>query len=476
MYKLRKIALAIIFFTCFLASMFGLFALPNYHAWFDPCEESKVVRTMMAKDYDGLWARGGFIASAWNQSEDGCYKTKEDYRELQKRGKTGLEKYHKTHPPYISAPGLDTLLVYPFWRLSQIIAENSKDRIYIGLWTMRAVAAISIAISISLLCLWITREVNLFSGLVVAAATILSPIAPTLIYNIGRSVLYKPFFWFLPFLVVAFLMQSNWRKKNKAKYDWKTLAVIALSAAVAICAKILFGLGYDMLPTVMVATTIPIFWYAVKEKWQIKKFLLWNTVCSCAIVLGFLSAFALHHRQASAIGFDFLAHAKHRFILRTQGASHEFVAGLKEMKKIDCSKKYNKFEIEWAACENPWRLLLLSFAYQIPATILLILLLINKRIRIELKARLKNPQTRRIWLAILAAIAIAAIAAASQPLILKQATKTHWWWKVGAWLMFFRPFLFLAIAFLIEPIVARWSAKVTTAWNEEQQKLQIRKP
>ncbi len=424
---------------------------------------------MIAKEHNGLWARGGFIADAWDNSEAGCYRTREEYQKLQERGWQGLENYHNQRPPYISAPGLETMLVYPFWRLSQTIAKNSKDRIYIGLWTLRAVAATSTAIAICLFCLWIAREVNLFAALLVGGATILSPIAPTLIYNMGGSILYKPFFWFLPFLIVAFLMQSSWRKKNNSKYAWKTLAIIAISAAGAMCAKILFGLGYDMLPTVMVATTIPIFWYAVREKWQIKKFLLWNTVCSFAIVLGFIAAFSLHYWQASAIGTDFIAHAKHRFLFRTQGATHGFVDSVKKTAKIDCSQKYTKREaIEWAACENPWRLLLLSFAYQIPATILLLVLLTNKRIRRDLRARLKNPQTRRIWLAILAAIAIAALAAASQPLVMKQATKIHWYWKIGAWLMFFRPFLFLAVAFLIEPIVARWSAKVTTAWNEQQ--------
>ena len=468
MYKIEKITFAILFTTCFLASMFGLFALPNYDKWFDLCEESRVVRTMMAKDYNGIWARGGFIADAWNDSEDGCYQTKEAYQKLQEGGKQGLENYHKKHPPYISAPGLDTLLLYPFWRISQNIAKNSKDRIFIGLWTLRAVAAFSISIAICLFCLWILREVNLFAAILVGAATILSPIAPTLIYNIGRSVLYKPFFWLLPFLIVAFLMQSKWRKKNNSKYAWKTLLIIASSAAVAISAKILFGLGYDMLPTVMVATTIPIFWYAVKEKWKIKKFLVWQTTCSFAIVLGFIAAFALHYWQASAINADFITHAKHRFLIRTQGATLKLGEDANKVKKIDCSKKYNKFEIEWAACENPWRLLILSFSYQIPATILLMVIMINKRIRKDLRKRLKNPQKRRLWLAILTAIAIAALAAASQPLILKQATKTHWWWKVGAWLMFFRPFLFLAIAFLIEPITARYSAKVTAAWNEKQ--------
>ena len=287
----------------------------------------------------------------------------------------------------------------------------------------------------------------------------------------GRSILYKPFFWFLPFLIVAFLMQSKWRKKNESKYAGKTLAIIASSAAAAIAAKILFGFGYDMLPTVMIATTIPIFWYAVKEKWKIKKFLLWQTTCSFAIVLGFIAAFALHYWQASAINADFITHAKHRFLFRTQGTASNSVESNQKINKIDCSKKYTRTPgegLKWAACKSPGQVLMISFAYQIPATILLMVIMINKRIRKDLRKRLKNPQKRRLWLAILTAIAIAALAAASQPLILKQATIIHPWWKIGPWLVFFRPFLFLAIAFLIEPIIARYSAKVTAAWNEKQ--------
>ena len=88
MYKNEKITFAIIFITCFITSTFGLSTLPK-HKLLDPCAESRVVRTMMAKDYNGIWARGGFT-DAWDSSKNGCYRTKKAYQKLQKQGKQGL--------------------------------------------------------------------------------------------------------------------------------------------------------------------------------------------------------------------------------------------------------------------------------------------------------------------------------------------------------------------------------------------------
>ncbi len=483
MHKYRKVIFTLLFFTFFLASISASSIVANPEDWYRwegfPCEESRIVRTMVLKDKQGLFARGGFVSDPYYLNE--CYRNEEDYRELQKKGWKYIKNYLQERPPYISSPGLDTIILYPFWRISQRLAKNSENRYLVGLKAMQAAAAAQTAIVITLLCLWIARETSIAAALGVAGALLLS--STNTIYALGHHAMLKPAMLLVPFLAIAFAMQSKWRvnmQKNSKKPRANTaMAIVAVIAATAICAKILFGWGYDMLAPTMITATIPIFWYAVKEKWLIKKFCLWFTASSLAILVGFVCAFALHYWQAKNIGKDFLAHAQHRVNQRV---------GL-DKSQTDCRSITNKVVLqhyinkaaerilgkaidkekmlvgeEWQTlkiCSSRLEILLIALPSQALMAIVVVPIIILARRKKYWReySQKENPQAKRIEKAIVVAIVIAMLAAVSQPLTLKEATAIHSWWGPLAWEMMFRPLLFLLLAFTIMPSVKKYYAK-----------------
>ena len=455
----RRVVLLLLFLGFFLASLFD-----NIGYWYCencgvrlPCDESRVVRTMLWKEHEGLWARGGFIADEWDSTPKGCYRTREDYQALQAQEWGELKVDFEAHPVYISQPGWGTLLLYPFWRASQLIASDHKDRLTIGVWTLRTFSSLSTALALWLLCLWVVRETSLFSGLFVGLGLMLLPMMPTLLYTMGNSPLYKPFFHFLPFLLVAFALQSRWRKRSSLHF---ALPVVAGLACLGIVAKVLFGLGYDMLPPVMVSATIPVFWYAVRERWSLRQFSLWFGCCSLAVLVGVGVGFVVHGLQVEAIGVDFLAYAKDRFLYR----SHAFDQTGNALRCEDADG-----DSTWVlrmSCKSHFAVVFESFRRQLPFLVFCALCFLPRSARSDYKARLKNPRFLALWRAALVCVGIAAVAAVSQPLVWKQATAIHYWLSVSCWLLMFRPFALLALSLLLEPTLLRWSSRVMAMWQK----------
>ena len=462
MFSVRRVVLLLLFVGFFLSSLLGIFSALPLAAWYQKegvCDESRVIRTMLWMDHEGLWARGGFTADGVDGSPEGCYRTYKDYRALQAKGWEEMKVYFETRPIYISHPGWDTLLLYPFWRASQLLTAEHKDRLTIGVWTLRTVSSLSTALALWLLCLWVVRETSLFSGLFTGLGMMLLPLMPILLYTMGRSPLYKPFFHFLPFLLVAFALQSGWRKRLPvmAALPW-----VAGLAGIGIVAKVLFGLGYDMLPPVMVSATIPVFWYAMRERWSLRQFSLWFGCCSLAILAGFALAFVIHGLQVEAWGADFLTYAKNRFLYRSHGFD---VAG----NALRCDDKDfiralpSYFQ---SACKGHLAVVFESFLYQIPFLLLCAFCVGGRSARSDYKARLKNSRFLALWRAALVCVGIGAVAAVSQPLVWKQATSLHLWLSVSCWLLMFRPFALLTLSLLLEPALLRWSERVVALWKK----------
>ncbi len=414
---------------------------------------------MLWKEHEGLWARGGFIADGVDGRPEGCYRTYKDYRVLQAKGWKEMKVYFESRPVYISQPGWGPLLFYPFWRASQLLAVDHKDRLYIGVWTLRTLASLSTALALWLLCLWLVRETSLFSGLFVGLGMMLLPLMPTLLYTMGSSPLYKPFFFFLPFLLVAFALQSPWRKRCSLTV---ALPWVAGLVCLSIVAKVLFGLGYDMLPPVMVATMLPIFWYAVREGWSLRQFSLWFGFCSLAALAGLAIGFGIHGLQVDATGTDFLVYAKNRFLYRAYSFDNAGNAlGCEDADIIHTLPSYLQ-----VACQSRLTVVFDSFLYQLPFLVLFAFCCWQGSVRSDWKARLKDPRFLALWRATLVCVGVGAVAAISQPLVWKQATAIHNWWSISCWLLMFRPFALLALSLLLEPALLRGSEKSLERWRK----------
>ncbi len=445
----RSIVLFFLFVCLLVASLFYTGGRESLF-----CDDSRVVRAMLWKEHEGLWIRGGFIDS-WDPTPEGCYRTREDYQALQALSWNEMRADFGNRRIYISQPNWGPLLLYPFWRASQLLAADHKDRLYIGVVTMHAITSLSTALALWLLCLWVMRETSVFSGLFVGLGMTLLPQMPLLLHTMGNSLLYKPFFHFLPFLLVAFALQSRWRKRSSTIV---ALGVVAALAFFSVIAKILFGLGYDMLLTVMIAATIPVFWYAVREGWSWRQFFLWFGVCGFAIIAGFAVAFVIHGLQTEAIGRDFFAHIEHRFLIRSYGFDPR-------SNTLSCEKLPLTIG-EQIACKNRLTVVLESFFQQIPFLLFFAFCFLPVLVRADLKAHLKNPSFLALWRATLVCLGIGAVAAISQPLVWKQATDEHYWLSIFCWLLMFRPFALLALALLLEPTFLRGSTRAVRLWQQ----------
>ena len=468
MFSFRRIVLLLLFAGFFLTSLLGIFSILPYKDWYHKlgtCDESRIVRTMLWKEHEGLWARGGFIADHWDPTAKGCYRSKKDYQALQAKSWEETKADFESRPVYISLPGWGPLLYYPFWRTSQLFVAHDKvrlyeprlykHRLYIGLWTLRLVSSFSTALALWLLCLWMVRETNLFSGFFVAMGLMVFPVMPTLLYTMGRSPLYKPFFHFLPFLLVAFALQSPWRKRISARI---ALLVVAGLTFLGIVGKMLFGLGYDMLPPVMIAATIPIFWYAVRERWSWRKFSVWFGCCSFAALVGVGVSFAINGMQVEAIGKDFLTYAKNRYLYRSHGFDGEGNVLLCQDESV----------ASWisVSCASHVSVVFSTIRPQLFFILLCAFCWWHRSVRKDLRARLRDARFLTLWRAVLVCLGIAAVAAVSQPLIWKQATAHHFWLRSFGWLLMFRPFALLALALLLEPALLRWSASLLERWRK----------
>ncbi len=456
----RRVALFLLFVGFFLTSLFGIFSVLPFTADYQrgaTCQESKFVRTMLLRDNKGIFARGGFLAVHFSTEE--CYRTYKDYRVLQEAGWTEVWSYIKDRPPYISHPRLGSYLLYPFWRASQLLAADHKDRLYIGVWTLRTITALSTALALWLLCLWVVRETSLFSGLFTGLGMMLLPLMPTLLYTMGRNPMHKPLFMFLPFLLTAFLLQSAWRKRTAVPLS---VAVVCLLSSLAMVVSFFFGEGYDFLPTVMVSATIPVFWYAMREQWSFGRFALWFSCLSLAVVVGVAAAIVLHGMQASAIGIDFLAYAKQRALYRTHGFDQMGNA-------LRCEDANIVRALPWhlrSSCKGYVAVIFDSFLYQLPFLVLCFLCFLFRSVRVDLRARLNNPRFVSLFRTTLVCVGVGALAAIGQPLMWKQSTYAHSYLKLSCWLLMFRPFALLTLALLLEPTLLRWSERSIERWRK----------
>ncbi len=481
MFDFRRSVLLLLFAGFFLTSLFGYAGYRfSYQEWSGGktfyqfrivCGEDRSVHTMLLKDQDGLWALGGFFAhplpmtsflpkgTPVPSSRRSCHKTKEEYRRLQALGWARMSTTFKDKTPYISFPGWNGFWLYPSWRLSQVIFAQSPDRIYFGLWSMRVFSALTTALALWLLCLWIVRETSLFSGLFTGLGMMLLPIMTLLLYSMGNNPMHKPFFHFVPFLLVAFALQSRWRRRVSSMF---ALRIVAGLACFGVAAKILLGWGYDLLPTVMVTATVPLFWYAIREGWSLRQFSLWFCCCSLAILAGCVIAIVIHGLQVEAIDKDFLTYAKKRFLYRSIGID-------KIGSMLRCDDKNFLLEAPWkllVSCKSHMTVVLDGFRYQFPFLVLCLSFFLFRFVRVDLRARLKDPHFLALFRATLVCVGIGAVAAISQTLIWKQATAIHIWLQVCAWLLMFRPFALLMLALLLEPAFLRGRARVVRLWQQ----------
>jgi hypothetical protein len=146
---------------------------------------------------------------------------------------------------------------------------------------LRGLTALLLALTLSFFILWLYRELGWFPALIVFITTLLSP----WITEFARNLLY--FTWAFYFPMVAATLYLAWEKR-KGKESNKLLGWLIFGT---VALKCLFD-GYDFIIPSLAMVFIPIIYYGLLDKWDIRRFIkrLVIAVIACAggVILGIM--------------------------------------------------------------------------------------------------------------------------------------------------------------------------------------------
>lgn len=102
----------------------------------------------------------------------------------------------------------------------------------------------------------------------------------------ARNLYWTPFLFLLPMIVTLFILKKE-EESGQISYKW-WLSLIFLTVFIKSCC------GFEMISLVLINSVLPMFYYAFKNKWEIKKLFLRFFFVGLTGTLAFLLAIALH--------------------------------------------------------------------------------------------------------------------------------------------------------------------------------------
>ena len=236
---------------------------------------------------------------------------------------------------YKSNPGIQGIF---FSLIDRISPLSNKTNITL----FRYLSAGISALILTLLLGWVLRTYSLFPGLFTSACLLMS----TGLVVSGGHIYWISGLLFLPVLVC--LKQMERISLDKTYPAWKMMATIALAFLV----KGLV-LGFEIATCTMIATTVPVFLIAYREKWTIRIFFRRFLQVSIAVFLGlFLTAGTLLIQLSQLQNKDLtgIGYLKERLEVRSSGGRYKGNAPDYLQESFDVSygtvfKKYLRVEV-----------------------------------------------------------------------------------------------------------------------------------
>lgn len=118
---------------------------------------------------------------------------------------------------------------------------------------------------LTLVLIYIVRWIYLEFGFFSILLTMISLLFSTRLVEFGRSLYWVTWTWFLPLAMSIYFLK---KEENQSKYEKKK---IFICLGIAILIKVLCGTEY--ISSILISTTIPYFYYSIKNSWGIKKFI-----------------------------------------------------------------------------------------------------------------------------------------------------------------------------------------------------------
>ena len=288
--------------------LFPEFPYEDTFSTFDRWSESLIMGRLVKSSKDGLLSSGGFIGHFPDNIPDppdgvSSVRFKQAYQYEIYLEKDYYNKYNN-YSSYNSQLGGQGIFL---GILNKIIQNKNVHKLKFFYFLM---AAISTIVIFSII-LWFTKEFGLITGLVLVISFSLF-CYPTLY---AKNLYWALWSFYIPFLIFIWILRKeDLYQKNLSYMKFFFLGLIG------IIIKIFFN-GFEFITTTVFMTLIPLYYYGIKNKWDIKLLLNRTIFSSLGILVAILISFVLLSIQFVVAGQSFedgLKHIQKSFLKRTQ--------------------------------------------------------------------------------------------------------------------------------------------------------------
>lgn len=189
---------------------------------------------------------------------------------------------------YLGQTGLQGLA---FGILDRFVPLNSSDTLKL----FYLINSSLLAVLITLVAFWASRQFNLLAGLFIIIGCIFSP---WLVFS-AKNLYWVLWTMLLPFAVVLYL---QWLEQKSVRINqW----IFLLAAFITVFIKA--SCGFEFISCVLISIEIPVIFYAIREKWNKKRYIYRSLFIGVGGILAFIITFCINLWQRVMYFGDFNA-------------------------------------------------------------------------------------------------------------------------------------------------------------------------
>jgi len=291
------------------------FDIPEFQSFseiystFDRFSESFVIGRIVKSKKDGLFSSGGFVGRYYDipsppsdingQFFSHGYQYKIFFDEFL------TQKVRLFGTIYKSQSGGQAFVL---GLLDKVMPGTGSFKIKIYYRLM----ALLTALATVLIILWFYKEFGILTGWLLVFCFALFNY-PTLY---AKNLWWVPWAFYIPFLLILYTLRKEDRSNGKLSYR-----LLFLLSFLGMFIKIFLN-GFEFITTTVVMVAIPLFYYAVKNRWGLTKLFYRLVAIGGGVALSIIISFVLLSLQFVLAGDNFidgLLHIYNSFIARTHG-------------------------------------------------------------------------------------------------------------------------------------------------------------
>lgn len=279
------------------------------YSTFDRFSESFVIGRLIKSKKDGIFSSGGFVGRYWDipSPPDGVdeqfFSHAYQYKIYFSDALTNKSGWYGTI--YKSQSGGQAFVLS---LLDKVMPGSSsfKLKFYYSLMGLLT------ALATILIIFWFYKEFGAFTGWFLVLCFALFNY-PTLY---AKNLWWVPWAFYIPFILILYELRKEDVSASKLSYK-----LIFLLSSLGMFCKIFLN-GFEFITTAVVMVSIPLFYYAIKNRWGIKILFYRLAAMGGGVVLSVVVSFILLSLQFVLSGESFvdgLLHIYNSFIARTHG-------------------------------------------------------------------------------------------------------------------------------------------------------------